>query len=225
MTVDDGTGLLVCIQWSTASSETPRTLPLGTLVTLQGRVQDFRGTRQVLLSRLMEETDPNAEWVRWLETLKYQALYATFSSPRHPDPSVSTPPPSLQEHIQALLRGDSSHLSLPEASLDAWTRTTPNKKESNHSSFQEAFDRALSETFMTESELSRLIHLWLLDSLTDPSLALPRITPSSPTTSRRSFTFADVVSDPQILALVHRVFECQVPPFSYSTTNSFVNIL
>ena len=48
--VDDGTGIIPCVQWHPNRSDAPQygvNISLGSLVRVRGRITEFRGTRQV----------------------------------------------------------------------------------------------------------------------------------------------------------------------------------
>jgi hypothetical protein len=157
---------------------TPPPPKLGALVTLQGRVHEYRDRRQVQITCIMEESDPNAEWIRMLETLKYLRIYSTSL-----ERGRLKMPENLDDQIQALVRANYS---------------TSDVQEPSQESFQDAFDKGL-DTFMTETLFTRTIKLWISEKKV-----------SSSGSSRSVFTFQDLASDPMILSLIHRVFECQV---------------
>ncbi|TPX68549.1 hypothetical protein SpCBS45565_g02993 [Spizellomyces sp. 'palustris'] len=71
-TVDDGTGLVPCISWFPRTERflvDRKTLLLGTLVRIAGRVSDYRGQRQITVNAITAESDPNIETLRWLEVI------------------------------------------------------------------------------------------------------------------------------------------------------------
>ncbi|KAJ3168557.1 CST complex subunit STN1 [Geranomyces variabilis] len=68
--VNDGTGTISCVYWFPSEERfvaTRQTMPLGQLVSVSGRVTEFRAKRQVTVDVIIAETDPNVETVRWLE--------------------------------------------------------------------------------------------------------------------------------------------------------------
>ena len=56
---------------------------LGQLVDVAGRVTEWHGRRQVTVSRVTRVADPNAEPLRWLETLaiRHDVLAKPFELP------------------------------------------------------------------------------------------------------------------------------------------------
>jgi hypothetical protein len=68
--VDDGTGVLSCIQWHDQTG-----VGLGDLVTIKGKIQDYRGKRQLNISQILVENDPNMELLRTLITISNHAIY------------------------------------------------------------------------------------------------------------------------------------------------------
>lgn len=68
--VDDGTGVLSCISWTDHTD-----IKLGDLVTVKGKIQDFRNKRQLNISQIFVEKDPNMELVRTLITISNHDIY------------------------------------------------------------------------------------------------------------------------------------------------------
>lgn len=68
--LDDGSGVIHCVRWSSsdagADSEL-RDIPLGSLLRVRGRMNTFRGKRQLTAFQSNSEHDPLAEPLRWLE--------------------------------------------------------------------------------------------------------------------------------------------------------------
>lgn len=70
MTVDDGTGVLSCIQWQDSAN-----INLGDLVTVKGKIQDFRNSRQLNITQILVEKDSNMELLRTLITISNHEIY------------------------------------------------------------------------------------------------------------------------------------------------------
>jgi RecG-like helicase len=70
--VDDGTALVTCVQWFNRidSQEAPPGLAIGVMVTVQGKVEKFRGVPQVNTAHVYVEDDPNLELQHWLEAIQ-----------------------------------------------------------------------------------------------------------------------------------------------------------
>lgn len=85
-TVDDGTGVMSCTQWRvTEDSDEGITLPtLGSLVSVWGKLSEFRGERQLTVTSLVQHKDPNVEPLHWLEVahLKRTIYSRPFILPR-----------------------------------------------------------------------------------------------------------------------------------------------
>lgn len=83
--VDDGTGVLSCTQWRVErDSDRGLFIPeLGRLVSVWGKLSEFRGEKQLTVSAIVEEKDPNAEPLHWLEIahLKKTVYNKPFSLP------------------------------------------------------------------------------------------------------------------------------------------------
>lgn len=85
--VDDGTGVISCVRWheKTSSAESisridrkkksrliqddHRLIQFGDLVTIEGRLSIYRDERQVTISKIFLERDPNAEIHHWIRTI------------------------------------------------------------------------------------------------------------------------------------------------------------
>ena len=67
--VDDGSGVIPCCQWrKEEDSEEGLVIPqLGQLVSVYGRVSEYREERQVKVNAICIEEDPNIEPLHWLE--------------------------------------------------------------------------------------------------------------------------------------------------------------
>jgi hypothetical protein len=68
--VDDGTAVLSCIQWHDHTD-----VNLGHLVTVKGKIQDYRSKRQLNISQIMVEKDANMELLRILITISNHNIY------------------------------------------------------------------------------------------------------------------------------------------------------
>ena len=138
--VDDGTGLLPCISWFSAIQQSASdrcTFQLGDCVTIQGRLQEFKNVRQLVITRCIRETDPNMELIRWCHTVKLQKQYE----------KEYQMPENLQEQL--------AQISNQLGSTSTATRVQVP---------QETFELAIAETlesFANESDLIRLLRLWI----------------------------------------------------------------
>lgn len=67
--VDDGTGVLGCTQWYLEDdSERGLFIPkLGQLVAVWGKLSEYRNQKQLTVTTIVEQNDPNAEPLHWLE--------------------------------------------------------------------------------------------------------------------------------------------------------------
>ncbi|KAJ2392244.1 hypothetical protein GGI23_005263 [Coemansia sp. RSA 2559] len=74
--VDDGTGVIQCIVFSTpeeqADLDTRALYPLGTTVRVEGRLKVYRDKRELAV-RHIKAVDPNEEALGWLERLQLRA--------------------------------------------------------------------------------------------------------------------------------------------------------
>ncbi|KAJ1990274.1 hypothetical protein H4R33_001778 [Dimargaris cristalligena] len=72
-TVDDGTGALPCISWIPAhlrnQPEHQPDFDLGQLVSVEGRLSDYKGTRQMTIQTIRRLEDPNEEIHHWLQVV------------------------------------------------------------------------------------------------------------------------------------------------------------
>eukprot|EP00743_Colponemidia_sp_Colp-15_P008076 GILK01008751.1.p1 GENE.GILK01008751.1~~GILK01008751.1.p1 ORF type:complete len:325 (-),score=39.44 GILK01008751.1:122-1096(-) len=87
--IDDGTGLIPCMSWLEAdtaqSTRQPTILELGALVNVRGKLSTYKQERQIVVSTIRVEEDPNMESWWWLETIHlrqevYSAPVAKFVS-------------------------------------------------------------------------------------------------------------------------------------------------
>ncbi|KAI8824902.1 uncharacterized protein EV422DRAFT_516723 [Fimicolochytrium jonesii] len=79
-TVDDGTGLLPCVYWFPMEDRvvsSRKTLSLGDLVKVSGRLGEFRFQRQITINSITVENDMNMEAFRWLEILDLKTSFYT----------------------------------------------------------------------------------------------------------------------------------------------------
>lgn len=83
--VDDGTGVISCTQWrQEADSDKGLVLPeLGQLVSIWGKVSEYKAEKQLTVTTIVEHADPNAEPLHWLEVvhLKRTVYSRPFSLP------------------------------------------------------------------------------------------------------------------------------------------------
>ncbi|ERN07485.1 hypothetical protein AMTRI_Chr12g275470 [Amborella trichopoda] len=85
--LDDGSALLPCILWLnhlylspspsprdellfTMAVEQAEEVALGKLMTVRGRITEYRGVKQITVSNLRVEENPNAEILHWLQCIK-----------------------------------------------------------------------------------------------------------------------------------------------------------
>lgn len=140
--MDDGSGTVQCTLFNneTASLQSIQSISLGSLVTVKGKIQEFRETRGLVVHSLcLEDSMPNAEWVRWLEIVKARKRV------------LNTPPPLLPPHLaaekEALLRPGPVLLS----------RNAP--KEHQPQPFEHQIGLAM-EGFLTEQDFLGLALSW-----------------------------------------------------------------
>ena len=72
--MDDGTGVISTTFWFSEQEllQSQRsTFDLGQVVTILGKLNDFKDVRQVSIQQIRQELDPNWECVRWLEIIKF----------------------------------------------------------------------------------------------------------------------------------------------------------
>ncbi|KAI9332454.1 hypothetical protein DFJ73DRAFT_61858 [Zopfochytrium polystomum] len=70
--VDDGTGVASCVYWFPADVRQRtirKTVPLGSLLLVNGRVSEFRGQTQITVNTIATPGDPNAEILWWLDVI------------------------------------------------------------------------------------------------------------------------------------------------------------
>lgn len=79
--MDDGTGVLSCTQWrEVEDSDEGLFIPqLGQLVSIWGKLSEYRGAKQVTVTEIVEQADPNAEVLHWLEVIRLKRT--VYSSP------------------------------------------------------------------------------------------------------------------------------------------------
>ena len=104
-TVDDGTAVISCVQWrkSDDSDQGIFVPTLGQLVSVFGKISEFREERQLTVSSICPETDPNTEPLFWMEVIKLKR--EVYSKPFVLPPGVTDKPTvSLQEVVQSELK-------------------------------------------------------------------------------------------------------------------------
>ena len=84
--MDDGTGVMSCTQWRLVedSDEGITILELGDLVSVWGKLSEFRNEKQLTVTSIVQQKDPNAEPLHWLEVvhLKRTVYSRPFLLPR-----------------------------------------------------------------------------------------------------------------------------------------------
>ena len=70
-TVDDGTAVVSCTQWRVEKdSDQGIVIPeLGQLVSVWGKISEFRREKQLTVTTMVQQKDPNAEPLHWLEVV------------------------------------------------------------------------------------------------------------------------------------------------------------
>lgn len=86
--VDDGTGVLSCTHWreqedSDRGLHIPR---LGQLVAVWGKLSEYLEAKQLTVTSIVEQTDPNAEALHWLEVINLKRT--VYSFPFAPPPEL-----------------------------------------------------------------------------------------------------------------------------------------
>ena len=86
--VDDTTGVLLCCQWrKEKDSDEGLFVPkLGQLVSIFGRVSEFRNERQLTITTIFPEDDPNVEPFHWMEVALLKKT--VYSKPFVVPPSI-----------------------------------------------------------------------------------------------------------------------------------------
>ncbi len=106
--VDDGTGVINCTQWRRTddSNEGLCVASRGQLVSVFGKVSEFREEKQITVTSICPETDPNVEPLFWLETikLKKEVYSKPFQLPPGIDSSATSVSVSLQEVVYPELK-------------------------------------------------------------------------------------------------------------------------
>lgn len=106
--VDDGTGVISCIQWRKVDdSDEGLTIPtLGQLVSVFGKVTEFHNERQLTVSSVCLETDPNVEPLFWMEVIKLKReIYSKpFVIPPGIDTCSAVPELNIPDMIYAELK-------------------------------------------------------------------------------------------------------------------------
>ena len=86
--VDDGTGVLPCCQWrKKEDSDEGLFIPrLGQLVSIYGRVSEYRDEKQLTIQNIFPEEDPNVEPLHWMEVALLKKT--VYSKPFVVPPSI-----------------------------------------------------------------------------------------------------------------------------------------
>ena len=107
--VDDGSGVIPCCQWrKEADSEEGLVIPqLGQLVSVYGRVSEYREERQVKVNVICIEEDPNIEPLHWLEVI--QLKRTVYAKPFSLPPGVSTQSTVPQKAMRETVTGTVLH--------------------------------------------------------------------------------------------------------------------
>lgn len=122
--MDDGTGVLRCTQWRKEDdSEEGLFIPeLGQLVAVWGKVTEFREEKELAVTSMATQKDPNAEPLHWMEVAHLKKT--VYSVPFSPHPKFLSGPSStgvslktdIQTAIKRLLREcySGKHFTLTE---------------------------------------------------------------------------------------------------------------
>lgn len=88
--MDDGTAVINCTQWYLEEdSEKGLFIPrLGQLVAVWGKLSEYRNQKQLTVTTIAEQKDPNAEPLHWLEVAHLKK--AVYSRPFSLPPGIST---------------------------------------------------------------------------------------------------------------------------------------
>ena len=105
--VDDGTAVIACCQWRKAedSDENLFIPKLGQLISVFGKVSEFREEKQLTVSTICPEEDPNVEPLFWLEVahLKKMVYLKPFVIPAGVPETPMTSTESCLSLYEALL--------------------------------------------------------------------------------------------------------------------------
>ncbi|KAJ3163606.1 CST complex subunit STN1 [Geranomyces michiganensis] len=141
--VSDGTGTMPCVYWFPSEERfvfARKTLPLGQLVSVSGRISEFRSNRQVTVDCIIAESDPNVETVRWLEMAELM------------DTVYCQPLQHMDSDIKRSLEG---WLEVHEGTCDGFA----DAKKGEALSEYERLSRKTAADRPTEEDLSRLVKL------------------------------------------------------------------
>jgi len=104
VTVDDGTGVLRCTHWREKDdSDKGLMIPeLGQLVSIWGKLSEFRDVKELTVTDIVVQEDPNAEPLYWLEVarLKRTVYSKPFSLPEEFLKAGLCDPASLKATVQ-----------------------------------------------------------------------------------------------------------------------------
>ena len=114
-------------------------ITMGSSITVKGKIQEFRETRGLVVHSFSLETNPNAEWIRWLELVKSRKR------------TLNSPPPVLPPHLAA----EKEDLLRPTAKLSSSSKEASPLKQP----FETQLEVAM-EGFCTEQDFLGLVLSW-----------------------------------------------------------------
>lgn len=105
MLVDDGTGVLSCAQWREKDdSDEGLFIPkLGQLVSVWGKVSEYRDVKQLTVTTIAEQEDPNSEPLHWLEVIHLKKT--VYSRPFSPLMGVQVDTECLKDTVKETVLG------------------------------------------------------------------------------------------------------------------------
>ena len=103
--VDDGTGVLNCTQWRQENDGEEGIIKLGQLVSVWGRLSEYRNEKELTVTTIVEQKEPNSEPLHWLEIahLKETIYNKPFSLPPGVSRTLASTPSKQHTIQQAIL--------------------------------------------------------------------------------------------------------------------------
>lgn len=102
--VDDGTGVLPCCKWrKKEDSDEGLFIPrLGQLVSIFGRLSEYRNEKQLTITHLFPEDDPNIEPLHWMEVALLKKT--VYSKPFVVPPSLFRSEESQEKSLKTVVQ-------------------------------------------------------------------------------------------------------------------------
>ncbi|KAJ3192835.1 CST complex subunit STN1 [Irineochytrium annulatum] len=193
--VDDGSGVVGCTEWfpeSVRSKWDRRTLPLGALVTVQGKVSEYNHQRQIVVNIITRETDPNAELLWWLEVADLAATVYRQRTWLPPDFEAQERPKGMAGMV--LAAADANDMADRAATFDPFSTVAAKMEPEVFRSCCERRKREIMEKLSdnsvvppTQQDFNRLLEavIWLQDTIPEVRYEVVRRDPSLCELARR----------------------------------------